>query len=378
MDSELKKKLDIIRPLFKGACGKDLWDVLVCLRGPDSPSERPNQPEGVRESSYNARVARKMKTVAIIRGNTFPGVGAARCADGDTVSLPPSNTWDHFDKHVHRAALALGLKVQIEEPAKAAGQVIEAHVKPPVAPPAPDVELTHSAGEVVGMVKWSIGVWGNKAVYWPATLYEKLFKLCKHYGWAPLDHYLETGFFLGLQGIAKMAPPESWFGSGKSVAAVAAEAKAAQQQAASNPPPTPEESGLLVGVGPGKDENALASGHMEWYFNSSEDLVPQPIPGVDAPMQYSLKDYSKSVVVPPPAAEPPAPGDIGGWEKVSISAPQPWSSQPIEAKGKLDYAMLEKALKHAANYGAKQVSFDSETAVGKMLKKTPLQKVPKK
>lgn len=92
------------------------WDMITCLRGPDSPSERPDMSAQEASVAYSARRERKYKTVEVIRNKAFFGVigGAARSHKGDSVTLPPRNQWDHFDKHVERAAKALGLKVIIE------------------------------------------------------------------------------------------------------------------------------------------------------------------------------------------------------------------------------------------------------------------------
>ena len=97
-----------------------LWDVLTSLRGPDrgldqEASERPCDGSGVHSTRYRARVDRKMSTVAVIRSRSGLSGGSARTRSADHVTLPPSNEWDHFDKHVARAAEALGLGVKTPE-----------------------------------------------------------------------------------------------------------------------------------------------------------------------------------------------------------------------------------------------------------------------
>lgn len=93
------------------------WDILTCLRGPDSPSERPDMAAGEASKAYQGRRDRKYKTVEIIRSAAFFGAigGSARSHKGDAVTLPPHSQWDHFDKHVARAANALKLEVKEEK-----------------------------------------------------------------------------------------------------------------------------------------------------------------------------------------------------------------------------------------------------------------------
>lgn len=91
------------------------WDLITCLRGPDSPSERPDMLPEVASRAYEARRRRKAETVEVIRGLAFGGVvgGSARSrTDRDYVELPPEDEWDHFDKHVQRAAQAIGIEVR--------------------------------------------------------------------------------------------------------------------------------------------------------------------------------------------------------------------------------------------------------------------------
>lgn len=93
------------------------WNVITCLRGPDSPSERDNMDGLEATVAYRARRARKKATVEVIRGHALGGkVGgsAARWRDDiDYVTVPPHEQMDHFDRHVVKAANALGLKVRV-------------------------------------------------------------------------------------------------------------------------------------------------------------------------------------------------------------------------------------------------------------------------
>jgi hypothetical protein len=96
--------------------GGRMWDLLTGLRGPDSPSERPDLSDEVNRTNYAARRARKRQTVEVIRGHAFPGIGGARYrTDVSQVVLPQPNKWDHFDKHVARAAKALNLSIVYEK-----------------------------------------------------------------------------------------------------------------------------------------------------------------------------------------------------------------------------------------------------------------------
>jgi len=97
-----------------------LWDILTSLRGPDSgidqpASERPGDESAIHSTRYRARVDRKMATVAVIRATSGLSGGSARTRSADHVILPPSSEWDHFDKHVARAAEALGLVIKTPE-----------------------------------------------------------------------------------------------------------------------------------------------------------------------------------------------------------------------------------------------------------------------
>lgn len=115
MSPLLKQHLTDINKMLKGPEGSGLWDILTGLRGPDSPSERPNMSSSESSAAYSARRKRKRETVEAIRGFTFPGIGGARYrTDEPVVYLPPSTEWDHFDKHVARAAQTIGLKVAVK------------------------------------------------------------------------------------------------------------------------------------------------------------------------------------------------------------------------------------------------------------------------
>ncbi len=93
-----------------------LWHIVTALRGPDSPSERPGDSPSDFKSRYAGRVNRKMKTGAVIRAKAgFTNVGGARYKEADHVTLPKDkSSWDHYDKHINAAAVALGLRVEME------------------------------------------------------------------------------------------------------------------------------------------------------------------------------------------------------------------------------------------------------------------------
>lgn len=104
-----------------------LWDLMTCLRGPDSPSEKPNMTSSESSAAYRGRRQRKANTVEVIRYHAFGGVvgGAARSrSDRDWVELPPRNEWDHFDRHVERAAGILGLEVRGGESPRGKGKMV--------------------------------------------------------------------------------------------------------------------------------------------------------------------------------------------------------------------------------------------------------------
>lgn len=92
-----------------------MWDLLTGLRGPDTPSERADMDPVACETAYRARRKRKRRTTEVIRGHSFPGIGGARYRiDTREVVVPPANQQDHFDRHVIRAASALGLTIIIQ------------------------------------------------------------------------------------------------------------------------------------------------------------------------------------------------------------------------------------------------------------------------
>lgn len=95
-----------------------LWDIMTALRGPDAPSEKPDEPEQVQAAHYAARRKRKAKTTEVIRFKAFYGAvgGSARWRDDrDYVKVPPSSKQDHFDRHIVKAATALGLEMREDD-----------------------------------------------------------------------------------------------------------------------------------------------------------------------------------------------------------------------------------------------------------------------
>lgn len=120
----LRSDLDKIAKLLRGENGGALWDVLTAMRGPDSPSERPNMPPDQAARAYKGRRDRKYKTGEILRAVALPGATPGARTHLDTkVTLPPQDTWDHYDKHVARAAKALGLGIEVEAPRKIEGEI---------------------------------------------------------------------------------------------------------------------------------------------------------------------------------------------------------------------------------------------------------------
>ena len=93
------------------------WDIMGCVRGPDSPSERPDMGSKERSKAYKGRRDRKFKTVEILREAMFFGAvgGAARYHKDNKVTIPPSSQRDHFDRHVERGANAIGIPVEVEK-----------------------------------------------------------------------------------------------------------------------------------------------------------------------------------------------------------------------------------------------------------------------
>lgn len=96
--------------------GQKLWDLMTGLRGPDAPSERPDLSSSENRVNYDLRRKRKFNSTEVIREHAFFGVvgGAARHHMSDEILLPPTNEYDHFLKHMERAARAIGLKVTNE------------------------------------------------------------------------------------------------------------------------------------------------------------------------------------------------------------------------------------------------------------------------
>lgn len=112
----LEDRLAAVRELLRTDPTGKLWDVLTASRGPDSPSERGDMPDAEHKKAYRARRARKYKTVEVIRQRAFGSAAAgSRMHDDDKVYVPRQEKQDHFDRHVVRAANALGLKVKYED-----------------------------------------------------------------------------------------------------------------------------------------------------------------------------------------------------------------------------------------------------------------------
>mgnify|MGYP001616748451 FL=1 len=111
----LDEKRATIGQWLRETDGDRLWDIMCAQRGPDSPSETPSMSSAEHKAAYNGRRKRKYDTVEVIRAASFGGVvgGSARSHQGDTVTLPPESEWDHFDRHVERAARILWFTIEI-------------------------------------------------------------------------------------------------------------------------------------------------------------------------------------------------------------------------------------------------------------------------
>lgn len=103
--------------------GKKYWDCMVALRGPDTGLPNAEGLASVALANGNTpgpehdRITRKATTSAIIRAHMFPGAAgcssAAMNSDPDAILiLPEKDKWDHFDKHMFKAAIVLGIPVQ--------------------------------------------------------------------------------------------------------------------------------------------------------------------------------------------------------------------------------------------------------------------------
>ena len=105
--------------MLKNPNAQSAWDVMGCVRGPDSPSERPDMSPTESNAAYSRRRKRKYDTVEIIREAMFFGSigGCARYHRDTKITLPPKSQHDHFDRHAKTAAKALGLDVVYDEKA---------------------------------------------------------------------------------------------------------------------------------------------------------------------------------------------------------------------------------------------------------------------
>lgn len=93
------------------------WDLITGLRGPDSPSERPDMSSEESAKAYAGRRNRKYDAGEVIRDTAFFGAcgGCARSHAGDTIVVNPASKQDHYDRHAVRAAKVIGLKVKERE-----------------------------------------------------------------------------------------------------------------------------------------------------------------------------------------------------------------------------------------------------------------------
>jgi hypothetical protein len=126
-EAEINKwDLDEIRKQIgrwlSGKHGANLAAILAAQRGPDSPSERGDMASADYDKAYWGRRARKASSGEVIRQASFFGIGrvGARSRSGDSITLPPSDLWDHYDKHMASAAHALGIAVVKSEDAPSA------------------------------------------------------------------------------------------------------------------------------------------------------------------------------------------------------------------------------------------------------------------
>lgn len=107
---------------LSGKHGSSLAAILAAQRGPDSPSERPDMGSAEHSAAYWGRRARKASSGEVIRAASFFGLGrvGARARSGGSITLPLSQNWDHYDKHMASAAGVLGIKVVQSEDAPSA------------------------------------------------------------------------------------------------------------------------------------------------------------------------------------------------------------------------------------------------------------------
>lgn len=103
--------------MLKNSNAQSAWDVMGCIRGPDSPSERPDMAPEESHSAYAGRRKRKYNTVEVIREAMFFGSigGCARYHRDSKIILPPKEKHDHFDRHAKKAAKVLGLEIMYDE-----------------------------------------------------------------------------------------------------------------------------------------------------------------------------------------------------------------------------------------------------------------------
>ena len=147
---------------LKGPHGGELWDLMCAQRGPDSPSERDNMGADQRAVAYAARRKRKFNTTEVIRQASWGGVvgGSARSHQGNSITLPPQEEWDHFDKHMARAAEMVGLTIKTAPPPK---KGVEVQLADP--PPA-----TGQEAQAKTAVKYTIQYYGKTATISSTTM----------------------------------------------------------------------------------------------------------------------------------------------------------------------------------------------------------------